>query len=71
MGCGNLLAAGRCISGTSGAAASYRVMPACVATGEAAGTAAALALRDGVAPRDVDVKELRAALIQNGAVIKD
>ena len=71
VGCGNLLAAGRCISGTSGAAASYRVMPACVATGEAAGTAAALALRDGVAPRDVDVKELRAALIQNGAVIKD
>ena len=70
-GCDNLLAAGRCISGTSGAAASYRVMPACVATGEAAGTAAAIALRDGVAPGRVDVQKLKNTLVKNGAVIKD
>ena len=41
----NLLVAGRCISGTSEAAASYRVIPCCVATGQAAGTAAGLAVR--------------------------
>lgn len=70
-GCDNLLAAGRCISGTSEAAASYRVMPACVATGEAAGTAAAMAVAEGVAPRDIDIIRLRAKLIENGAVIKD
>lgn len=70
VGCDNLLAAGRCISGTSGAAASYRVMPACVATGEAAGMAAAMALKDNVAPGDVDIEKLRAKLLENGAVIK-
>ncbi len=38
---GNLLAAGRCISATSEALASARVMGTCIATGEAAGKAAA------------------------------
>lgn len=70
-GCDNLLVAGRCISGTSGAAASYRVMPACVATGEAAGTAAALALSQGVPPRAVDIPTLVNTLRRNGAVIKE
>ncbi len=37
---GNLLAAGRCISATSRALASARVMGTCIATGEAAGKAA-------------------------------
>ena len=69
--CQNLLAAGRCISGTSGAAASYRVMPACVATGEAAGTAAAIALNDGVTPGNVNIEKLKKTLISNGAVIRD
>ena len=71
VNCDNVLAAGRCISGTSGAAASYRVMPACVATGEAAGLAAAMALKDSVSPRNIDIQKLRAQLIKNGAVIKD
>jgi glycine/D-amino acid oxidase-like deaminating enzyme len=38
---GNLLAAGRCISASSEALASARVMGTCIATGEAAGKAAA------------------------------
>ena len=58
----NLLVAGRCISATSMAAASLRVMPSAMATGEAAGMAAALAVRDGVSPRRVDVAQLRDAL---------
>lgn len=52
-GCDNLLVAGRCISGTSEAAASYRVMPACCALGQAAGTAAALCLQTGTTPAKV------------------
>jgi hypothetical protein len=40
----NMLTAGRCISGTHRAHASYRVMTVCMAMGEAAGVAAALAV---------------------------
>jgi hypothetical protein len=50
----HLLMAGRCISGSSVAHASYRVTGDCVAMGQAAGTAAALALREGVPPSKLD-----------------
>ena len=46
----NLLTAGRCISGTHRAHASYRVMSICMAMGEAAGTAAALCIKEGCTP---------------------
>ncbi len=65
----NLLVAGRAISGTSGAAASYRVMPACMAMGQAAGTAAAIALDDHTLPGDVDISKLQKTLRDNNAVI--
>lgn len=71
VNCDNMLVAGRCICGTSEAAASFRVMPACMAMGQAAGTAAALALSDGVRPEDVNIQKLRRTLIEQGAVIKD
>ena len=67
----NLLVAGRCISGTSEAAGSYRVMPCCIATGQAAGTAAALALQEGRNPGDVNCGALRETLLEQGAVIWD
>ncbi len=69
--CDNMLVAGRSICGSSEAAASYRVMPACIAMGQAAGTAAAIALRSGARPEDVDILELRNTLMEQGAVIKD
>lgn len=69
--CENLLVAGRSICGSSEAAASYRVMPCCIALGQAAGTAAALALRIGGEAADVDTGLLRRTLIEQGAVIKD
>ncbi len=50
----HLIMAGRCISGTSRAHASYRVTGDCVAMGQAAGTAAALALQQGIAPSQLD-----------------
>ncbi len=64
-----LLLAGRCVSADSTAAGAIRVMPPCMAMGEAAGTAAAIAVKKGIAPRSVDVEELRSALRKNGAVL--
>ena len=65
----NLLASGRCISATHEGMAGSRVMGTCVAIGQAAGTAAALAVKGGVAPRAVDVGELRRALREAGALV--
>ena len=69
--CENLLVAGRSICGSSEAAASYRVMPCCIAMGQAAGTAAALALKTGREAADIAPELLRRTLVEQGAVIKD
>lgn len=61
-----LLVAGRCISGTHRAHASYRVMSICMAMGEAAGTAAALCAKGLRTPRELQVKELQNALTAKG-----
>lgn len=62
----NLLVAGRAISGTHRAHASYRVMSICMAMGQAAGIAAALCRRAGVSPRNLDPGDLRRALAEAG-----
>jgi len=64
-----LLVSGRCISADHEGMAGARVMGTCIAIGQAAGTAAALALRDGVGPRDVDIDELRRVLRADGALV--
>ncbi len=66
-GARNLLVAGRCLSADHHALASTRVMGPSLAVGQAAGTAAWLAARDGVPVADVDVGELRASLCAQGA----
>ncbi|OGV64040.1 MAG: hypothetical protein A3K19_04470 [Lentisphaerae bacterium RIFOXYB12_FULL_65_16] len=58
----NLLVAGRCLSATHEALASARMIPCCMAMGQAAGTAAALAVTQNVRPRNLDTQRLRAAL---------
>ncbi len=63
----NLLAAGRCISVDHRAHHATKEIPACFATGEAAGVAAALALRRSVPLAGVDVPELQRALVKAGA----
>ena len=65
----NLMAAGRNISASFEAQASTRTSPCCGALGHAAGAAAALAAKSGVLPTQVDVKELRALLAEQDAVI--
>lgn len=71
VGLENILTCGRCISGTHRAHASYRVMGVCLATGQAAGIAAALSAKEGVTPRALDIKALQSALIEAGAVLFD
>lgn len=64
-----LLLAGRCLSATSDAAGAVRVMPPCMAMGEAAGTAAALAVLGGLTPKTVDTGELTSKLKAAGAFL--
>jgi 2-polyprenyl-6-methoxyphenol hydroxylase-like FAD-dependent oxidoreductase len=64
---GGLLAAGRCISTDHVAHASTRTSPTCMALGQAAGTAAALAVQLGVQPRNVSVDLIQRSLRDQGA----
>ncbi len=57
-----LLLAGRCISGDHAAHASYRMQNICMATGAAAGFAAAASIRQGVQPRCLEVSIVQAKL---------
>ena len=68
-GVDGLLVAGRSISASHEALAAVRVMPPAFAMGEAAGTAASLAARAGIAPRNVDIAALRHALRSQGAYL--
>jgi hypothetical protein len=62
----NLLVAGRCISADHVAHGAVRGMVCCFATGQAAGTAAALAVKHHVTPGELDVQVLRNALMDQG-----
>jgi len=66
----NVLVAGRCFSATHDAHASVRSMAQCMAMGQAAGTAAALAVAAGRDPRDLPVAQLRDRLRADGAILE-
>lgn len=69
-GLGNVLVAGRCISTEQLVQGSVRVMPTCLAMGEAAGLAAALAARSGTPDvYNVDTVQLRTMLRGYGAYL--
>ena len=61
-----LYVAGRCISGTHRAHASYRVMSICMAMGEAVGVAAAMCAEQECTPRTLDVKALQRRMTEMG-----
>ncbi|HEY7279720.1 MAG TPA: FAD-dependent oxidoreductase [Trebonia sp.] len=65
----NLYVAGRCASMTHGGQSAARVSGPCFAMGQAAGTAADLALKGGIACRDVDYGQLRERLVGDGAYL--
>lgn len=64
-----LLVAGRCSSMTHEAMAATRVMSTCMALGEAAGTAARLALDAGVPVGEIDIKTLQKELLENNVYL--
>ena len=64
-----LMFAGRCASMDAVAMSSARVMPICMAIGEAAGVGAALAVKQDISPRDVDVAQVREILLKAGAIL--
>jgi glycine/D-amino acid oxidase-like deaminating enzyme len=66
----NLLVAGRCLSATHEAQASARNSAQCMAMGEAAGLAAALALTSDIEPRELSAQKLRENLIQQGVILE-
>lgn len=66
----NLLVAGRCFSATHEVQNKLREIPACVAMGQAAGTAAALSVKRGVKPRRLNVKLLQKSLMKQGVLEK-
>ena len=66
----NIMAAGRDVSSTFEANASLRVSPCCTALGQAAGTAAALAVKNSVSPLNVPIPELRRILSEDGAIVE-
>ncbi|MEW6299113.1 MAG: FAD-dependent oxidoreductase [Thermodesulfobacteriota bacterium] len=65
----NLLVAGRCISVDHRVHHATKEIPPCMATGEAAGTAAALAVRAGREPKQLDVVGLQRRLEESGAIL--
>ena len=69
IGVEGLLVAGRCFSSTHDAHASARSMATCMAMGQAAGTAGALATAAGTTPRSLDADLVRAQLVTDGAIL--
>jgi hypothetical protein len=66
----NFLIAGRCISADHVAESGIRAVSACMYTGQAAGTAASLALKHGLSPRTIAVPELRESLKAQNLIIE-
>jgi hypothetical protein len=66
----NLLVAGRCISATHEACAAVRVTPILMAISEGAGTAAAIAAKQGIGVAAIDVVQLQNLLKDHGAFLE-
>jgi hypothetical protein len=65
----NLLVGGRCVSTDHPAQNFIRVVANCFATGEAAGAAAALSVKEKLSPRYLDVEKLRSTLAKEGVLL--
>ena len=65
-----LLVAGRHLSCDANSHGFMREIPQCWTTGQAAGTAAALAVSAKLEPRDVDVSQLQLALLRQNVYLR-
>ena len=66
----NLLVAGRCVAGDKISHAATRQMMCCTVTGQGAGVAAAVSVKDDVTCREVNIAKVQMALGKTGVRIK-
>jgi len=66
IGVDNLLVSGRCISTNHVAESSIRAISACMLTGQAAGAAAAISVKENIMPRNINIRKLQRALKEGG-----
>ena len=66
----NLFVVGRSVGGDKNSHAATRQMVSCIATGQGAGVAAAISIKDDVAPQEVDVSTIQETLISQDVRIK-
>jgi hypothetical protein len=65
----NLLVAGRCVAGDKISHAAVRSMMCCTVTGQGAGVAAAVSVKEGVAAGEVNIDHVQQALLKQGVRI--
>ena len=63
-----MLVVGRCISATHEALASARITPTSMATGEAAGVAVSIAVKDKLSFPEIEVSKVQKQLVKQGAI---
>lgn len=61
-----LLVAGRCLSSDVVANSLLAPIPSCMAMGQAAGTSAAICVRENITPREADYRALQMTLVEQG-----
>jgi hypothetical protein len=66
-----LLAAGRSFSSEDVVNEAYNLIPHCIAMGQAAGTAAAMAVQQGIQVREINYKALQEKLIRQGVTLPE
>ena len=71
QGLDNVFVTGRCVGTDRPMQSSIRVMPGCYITGQGAGVAAAICVKDGVDIRGVDVVKLQGMLRDMGMYMRD
>jgi len=67
----NFLVAGRCISSDRMANSALRVQASCMAMGQAAGAAAALAFHQKTTPLNISLKDIKEMLLDYGAIVPE
>ncbi|MHC4119231.1 MAG: FAD-dependent oxidoreductase [Planctomycetota bacterium] len=65
----NIMVAGRSVSSDRLANSGLRVQASCMAMGQAAGAAAALAVRENTTPLEIPLKDIRQLLREHGAIV--
>lgn len=66
----NLLVAGRCVSGDNISHAAMRNMMACTVTGQGAGVASAISIKENTVSRNVNIRNVQQELIRQGVRIE-